>query len=235
MTHLILVRHAQSAANRDGVGLGRIDSPLTDLGQRQAAALGAAIAPQRLERIIASPLQRAQSTARAIAAAQPATAGRAVSIDVDDRLIEMDVGELDGLEWATVQTRYGKFVKQWLSDQASETKMPGGESLADVARRAWPFVESLIGQPDRTVDDEARIEQSYTVVVSHNFVLRSIVCRLLGLQLNHWRNFELDLASRSAVERVRGRPVLVDLNDTSHLVGELHIVNAPRSRRALRR
>jgi broad specificity phosphatase PhoE len=234
MTHLILVRHAQSVANRDGVGLGRIDSPLTDLGQRQAAALGAAIAPQRLDRIIASPLQRAQSTARAIAAAQPSSAGGAVPVDVDDRLIEMDVGELDGLEWATVQKRYGEFVKQWLSDEASETKMPGGESLADVARRAWPLVEALIGQPDRTTDEGARTEQTCTVVVSHNFVLRALVCRVLGLQLNRWRSFELDLASRSAVERVRGQPVLVDLNDTSHLVGELHVVNAPRSRRAPR-
>lgn len=235
MARLVLVRHAQSVANRDSIGLGRTDSPLTDLGQRQAAALGVALARQPIDRIITSPLQRAQSTAQAIEAAQPRAPAGPLPIDVDDRLIEMDVGELDGLPWPLVQERYGEFVQRWLSDDASETKMPGGESLAEVARRAWPVVEPLIDPSDGHADGQAGVEQACTVVVSHNFVLRTLVCRVLGLQLNRWRNFELDLASRSTVERVRGRPVLVDLNETSHLAGELHIVNAPRSGRALRR
>jgi broad specificity phosphatase PhoE len=235
MTRLILVRHAQSAANRDGVGLGRADSPLTDLGERQAAALGAALASQRIDRIIASPLQRARSTAKAIATAQPSSKPRPLTVDVDDRLVEMDVGELDGLAWPVVQERYGGFVKRWLSDDASETKMPGGESLAEVARRAWPSIESLIKPAAGDRNEVTDLEDNCIAVVSHNFVLRTLVCRVLELQLNRWRNFELDLASRSTVERVRGRPVLVDLNETSHLVGELHIVNAPRAGRTRRR
>ena len=235
MTRLLLVRHAQSAANRDGVGLGRADSPLTDLGKRQAVALGAALTSHRIDRIITSPLERARSTAQAIATAQPNSTAGSLTIDVDDRLIEMDVGELDGLEWPVVQERYGEFVKRWLSDDASETRMPGGESLAEVARRAWPTVEPLINIAAGDRNDAAALEDRSIVIVSHNFVLRTLVCRVLELQLNRWRNFELDLASRSTVERVRGRPVLVDLNETSHLVGELHVVNAPRAGRPHRR
>ena len=147
----------------------------------------------------------------------------------------MDVGELDGLEWPVVQERYGEFVKRWLSDDASEIRMPGGESLAEVARRAWPLVEPLIDSPGADLTDPATIEDDCIVLVSHNFVLRTLVCRVLGLQLNCWRNFELDLASRSTIERVRRRPVLIDLNETNHLVGELHVVNAPRSGHPRRR
>ena len=43
MARVIIVRHAQSEANRDGGALGRLDSPLTELGRQQAEAVGAAL------------------------------------------------------------------------------------------------------------------------------------------------------------------------------------------------
>ena len=40
---LLVVRHGQTQANADGLVLGRAESPLTDLGRRQAAALAGAL------------------------------------------------------------------------------------------------------------------------------------------------------------------------------------------------
>ena len=68
---LLLVRHGQSEANAAGLLIGRADSPLTELGHRQAAALGEALAARAPApaALLTSPLQRARQTAAAIAAA----------------------------------------------------------------------------------------------------------------------------------------------------------------------
>ena len=202
---LILVRHAQSKANRDQVGLGRIDSPLTALGERQTEAVAAALAGEPVRRIISSPLRRAVHTAEAI--------GRIHRLEVEtsERLIEMDVGALDGLGWPEVRARYGDFVDAWIADGTGTMKMPGGESLAAVEERAWP----LIGPVLESADDGA------TVAVTHNFVIRTLVCRALGLNLGQWRQFEVDLASRTVLAVARGSTVLQSLNDACHLSADL--------------
>ena len=98
---LLLVRHGQSEANAAGLLLGRADSPLTALGRRQADARrrrrwrARPVLPCRL---LTSPLRRARETAEAIAAAigeVPGGGGRP-EIEVDERFVELDYGELDG-------------------------------------------------------------------------------------------------------------------------------------------
>jgi broad specificity phosphatase PhoE len=60
---LILLRHGRTKANAGGLLQGRIDLELDDLGQQQAQAAAAAIG--KADRVIASPLVRAQQTAAA--------------------------------------------------------------------------------------------------------------------------------------------------------------------------
>ena len=61
-----LLRHGQTTANAQHVIQGpRIDAPLSDLGVRQAASLGEALADRPIEAVYSSPLVRARSTARA--------------------------------------------------------------------------------------------------------------------------------------------------------------------------
>ena len=82
---LLLVRHGRTDANAQGLLLGRADPPLSEEGRAQAAALAAKI-PEGA-RVIASPLLRTRQTAEAF--------GRPV--ELDERWIELDYGELDGL------------------------------------------------------------------------------------------------------------------------------------------
>ncbi|MGB5413935.1 MAG: histidine phosphatase family protein, partial [Polyangiales bacterium] len=60
-----LVRHGQSVSNAEGVWQGQGDSPLSDLGRTQVAALGAAILGQRYDTVLSSDLSRAAETAKA--------------------------------------------------------------------------------------------------------------------------------------------------------------------------
>ena len=126
-----LVRHGETAYNRDGLGLGRFDVPLTDLGERQAAAVGRRFLDVPLDAIFTSPLVRALSVARAIAGERP------VAVQPRDELIEMDVGQTEGLTFAAMRECYPDFLKGWAG--------PDGHALPCRAGRAswmstcgWP-------------------------------------------------------------------------------------------------
>jgi broad specificity phosphatase PhoE len=209
MSRVILVRHAQSEANRDSVSLGREDSPLTDLGRRQAAAVGEALRGEPVAHVVSSPLARAYDTAAAIAG------HHGLEPQADDRLLEMDVGELDGIPFEEARAKHADFFREWIETEADALPMPGGESVLDVATRAWPALAELLdpgsgAEPDGT-----------TVLVSHNFVIKGLLCQAIDLELRFWRRFEVDLSSRSTLARRRGQVALYSLNDTAHLSPEL--------------
>lgn len=125
---LVIVRHGQTAANAGGLILGRADPPLTDLGRRQAAALARALG--RPDRVVSSPLQRARQTAAAFGA----------PVEVDERWIELDYGELEGAPAASVTDDL------WARWQADTAFAPaGGESLAALGARVRAACEDLTG------------------------------------------------------------------------------------------
>jgi broad specificity phosphatase PhoE len=206
---IILVRHGQTASNRDSLALGRADVPLTELGLEQAERLGRwlshrAAKGMQIEAIYSSPLARARDTAAAIAH------GLDLPVVAAAELVEMDVGEMDGLTRVELREKYPEFMRSWFGGGAGEVKMPGGESLADVQERAWPFVERL---------RESHRPEAAVVAVSHNFVMRTLVCRALSIPLADFRRFEQDLASITTIE-LRGQRILVTaLNETCHLEG----------------
>ena len=81
---MIVVRHGRTVANAAGLLQGRIDHPLDDVGRSQARMIADALGS--VDRVIASPLLRAQETAAALG----------VPVEIDDRWLELDYGELDG-------------------------------------------------------------------------------------------------------------------------------------------
>ncbi|MBI2765686.1 MAG: histidine phosphatase family protein [Chloroflexi bacterium] len=195
-----LVRHGQTAYNRDGLGLGRADVPLTPLGEQQAAAVGARLATEPITRIFSSPLGRALATARAVGGE------RAIAIEPRVELLEMDVGHTEGMTFAAMREQHGEFLKEWAGPNGEHACMPGGERIIDVDARLSPFVDELL-----TLDEAA------VAVVSHNFVTKLAICRLLGLPLATFRSFATDVASISTFDVRGGRVMVRALNDICHL------------------
>jgi len=202
--NLYLVRHGETANNRDGVGIGRLDEPLTAFGAEQAVAVGERFAGLKLDRVFASPLRRALETARPIVAA----AGRP-AIEVRNELIELDVGLTEGMAFPVVRARFPDFVAKWASSEVATAVMPGGESLTDVALRVAPLLAEL-----REFPAEAGV-----ALVSHNFVLKVLLCSFLGAELSAFRTFEVGLASVSTLFVRGARTNVAGLNDTCHLAG----------------
>jgi probable phosphoglycerate mutase len=197
----LLIRHAETAHNRDSRVQGQADIPLSDLGVRQAAALGEHLRDEPLTAIIASPLVRARETAETIAQTH------SLVLQTDPSLMEMHVGEMEGLSTAEMRTRFPDFLAEWATERGPAMEMPGGESLFQVQERAWRVVERL-----RALHDDATV-----ALVSHNFVLGSLICRALDAPLHEFRRFRLSVAGVTTL-RFRGdRTVLARLNDTCHL------------------
>jgi len=189
---LILVRHGRTRANAAGELLGRRDPGLDDVGRAQAAAIGAALGS--VDRVVSSPLARARETAEAIGP----------RVEIDERLIELDYGELEGVPVAEV------LPDTWAAWRADTAWHPeGGESLEDLTARVWPALEELAR--------DAAAAGSQIAVVSHVSPIKAAVAWALGAGIEvQWRCF-VQQASISRVATHGGRPSLTSFNETHHL------------------
>lgn len=192
---LILVRHGQTEPNRAGQLLGRIDAPLTDLGRRQAeAAAQSVLASCAVARVVSSPLERARETA--------ALFGR--DVDVDERWIEVDYGEYDGLPFKEVPD---ELWREWRADPSWAP--PAGESLSSVGARVRAACEDLASEA----------ADADVVVVSHVSPIKAAVAWALevGDEVS-WR-MRLDVASICRIQTGPRGNSLHKFNETGHLAG----------------
>lgn len=194
---IVFVRHGETAANRAGVLLGREDPPLTDRGRRQAELLADALAAAGATRIVSSPLARTRQTATAIGAVL------GLSVDVDERLVEMDYGEWEGRSFAELPF---DAVRAWRADPS--VAPPGGESLDAVYARVEHFCL------DAARGDGA----SPTIAVSHVSPIKAGVAWAIGESVSvSWR-MNLGVASITRVAVRGGQSMLLSFNETAHLV-----------------
>src|SRR5690606_26679883 len=104
--------------------------------------------------------------------------------------------------------RYGDFLREWGGPEGHLATMPGGESLSDVDARAGRLLDALAFRDEPAV-----------ALVTHNFVLRLIICRVLGVGAGGFRSVTVDLASVSALQVDGARVSILYINDTCHLNG----------------
>jgi probable phosphoglycerate mutase len=198
---LLLIRHGETDHNAGRLALGRRDVPLNERGRSQAGALASALhARYTVDAVYSSPLQRALYTAR------PLADEFRLDIAIEPALTEMDIGELESLAFGVVRERYPDFMRRWLSDDLADAVMPGGESLRQVQERAWAALKSI---RDRHAD-------GLVAVVSHNFVILTLLCRVLDVPLAQFRHIRQDLAAYSLVDITPERRTLLRLNDRCH-------------------
>ena len=143
---IYLVRHGQTEFNRERRIQGHVDSPLTELGVRQARAVGGLLADLIRDpagwRIVSSPLGRARATADVIS-----TRLGGLSVDLDDRLKEMSWGAFDGRLRAELEAEEPETFGRtgWAFDAAT------GESYEAVSERVGAWLADLPPEPERRV------------------------------------------------------------------------------------
>ena len=172
---IFLLRHCATDWNVAGRCQGLTDLEINAAGRAQAESAARMLARETLAAIYTSHLTRAKQTA--------AEVGRAHRLEaaVEENLHELDHGELEGLTFAEIKTIHRDFIRDW-RDRPAEAVIPGGERLSDVAERAWRALDRIVARhrPDDTL-----------VVVSHNFPILSVLCRILGTPLNQYRTYHV--------------------------------------------
>jgi broad specificity phosphatase PhoE len=148
----IFARHGESAANAASVL--STDPPrsalLTEQGRAQARALGAQLANVPIDLAVCSRLPRTRETITL------ALDGRPVPILTEPGLDEIQAGDLDG---KPIQAYW-----DWLAQHAAGEQLPHGESPHGALRRYADALHRLLAR-----------EMPVTLVVTHEFALRSIV------------------------------------------------------------
>ncbi len=144
---ILLLRHGQTEFNREGRFQGHMDSPLTDLGIRQAEAMGGLVrdliaSDQTGWRIVASPLGRARRTAEIVAANTGLT-----NIEIDPRLIEITVGQWDGRLRSEAEAVAGVGFTRSGWDFSS----PDGEPFEAAVERTRTWLNTLPPEPQRRI------------------------------------------------------------------------------------
>jgi broad specificity phosphatase PhoE len=171
MLELLLTRHGLTTAGEVAVLGCRLDVPLAPEGRAQAKALAARLEGVPIDRIISSPMSRALETAHIVAP------GR--QVEQDERLVEMDYGQWEGLVPAEIEARDLELRGRWKLDPAS-VSTPGGERGDEVAARARSFLADLLAaelpQPSRRV-----------LVVAHATFNRILLCVALGVPVKDFR------------------------------------------------
>ena len=199
MVKLILARHGETTWNIEKIYRGRADVSLDEMGIKQAELLGKYLSNWGLEAIHSSPLRRALDTANIVARYQK------INVHITEDLIDFDYGEWQSLPEQEVKRLYPTLHHEWRNNP-HKVKMPGGESLEDVRRRALKVVRDVLAR-----------YQGSVILVSHRVVNKVLICSLLGLGNPYFWNIKQDVGGITVFNYVDERFVLTRHNDTSHL------------------
>jgi len=199
-TDLLLIRHAETTWNSEGRVQGWLDPPLNERGLLQAELLAERLSHEHADAIYASPLRRARVTAECI--------GRALNLPVqlDDRLREHYLGEIQGLTGKEIEAKFpdhitrARMSNRWVS-------VPGEESLELFSARVCACCDENMGShPNQTI-----------IIVSHGGAINRLLIHWLGIDMSRHSPFQLHNTSirRVSYDAIRFR--VHSLNDTYHL------------------
>lgn len=202
MTTLILVRHGEVEGIDPPTFRGHIDLALTGKGMKQAGLARDAIGSRwALDAIYCSPLSRCVRTADAI--------GGPLHMDGVPHLglTDIDYGGWTSLGVDEVWQRWPREAALWKT--APHTcRIPGGESLQDVAARAVDALTAVLHEHPRGV----------VAIVTHDSVLRVLLCHVIGLPLSSYWLFDPRPCGISVVAHAENRYTVHSINETQHLL-----------------
>jgi broad specificity phosphatase PhoE len=188
---VVLVRHGETEWAREERHTGRTDVPLTGEGRREAEVLGRRLAGHTFALILTSPLRRAVDTCR--------LAGLGAAAEVRQDLAEWDYGRYEGRTTPEIRVEAPGW-SLWRDG------CPGGETAADVGRRA----DRLIAELRPLAGDAA--------VFAHGHLLRVLAARWVGMPAEAGGALGLSTATISILGHEHDLSVIWLWNDEGRFV-----------------
>ncbi len=192
---LILVRHGETEDNVNHISQGHRDTGLNEQGRLQSAAIGRALNAEKVDAIFSSDLRRARETAEAILRFHNAP------VTFSSHIREQSIGVFEG--------RPRSHFKDFMLEAAPRGKLEevapeGGESMAQVRRRAEDFLRMLTQKyAGRTV-----------IVISHGGFLKM----LLGVLL--------DKSAGESLTMFELKNACISIIEVSHSGSKVHVINS---------
>ena len=199
MTTIMLIRHGETDWNVEEIFRGQMDVALNETGIAQAKLLAEYLKDIQIEAIYSSPLKRALKTAEIIAGYHH------VKVESVNELTDFNYGAWQGLSHSIVREKYNELYDQWLKSPHF-TKIPRGEILGDVKKRAMGLIFQIVKKYNGTI-----------ALVSHRVTCKVLICALLGLDNSHFWNIKLDTCGVTVFTYKNNRFVLSKHNDNSFL------------------
>ena len=195
-TRIYLVRHGQVEGHEERRYNGQADVPLTREGEAQFALLQMRLKNKEISAVYSSDLTRCAEGARLLASSH------GVDVQVHEDLRELHIGEWEGLTWRELQQRYPQEWQDRLDDIV-HYRVPGGESLAEMAERVRKVISTLV-ETHRGED---------ILVVAHGGVNRVVLLDAIGAPLERLFHIEQDYGCLNAIDyHPQGRATVVLLN-----------------------
>ena len=204
MTKFYIIRHGETIWNAETRAQGAKNIQLNERGLLQAQYLGKRMKNYSIDAIYSSDLDRALSTAQAVAKEFQ------YEVNIVPALREMSFGDWEGLTNQEIQEKHATHYTIWRSTP-HEAQIPGAERLLDVQRRGLAALHQIAeGNPNKNL-----------VLVSHGTAIKAILLGLLDMDLSYFYRIRQDNACINVVEFREYGPVIVTMNDTAHLENTL--------------
>lgn len=200
MNTYYLVRHGQTVWNTLGKTQGHGNSPLTELGERQASELAEALKNYPIDMIYCSDLGRAVQTAEIV--------GSKLNIEVEptNLLREMGFGIWEGMPMKKIEKMYPDTFRMW-REEPDKAHIPKGEALSMVKDRTEELIKML----------NDKYDNRHILLVSHSVTVRVMLLDFLESHVRNLYRIKQDNTALNIVEYRNYGPVIMKMNDTRHL------------------
>lgn len=200
MLEIYLTRHGETQWNTIRKMQGQGNSPLTELGVKQAKWLGERLGKKEMTKIYSSPLGRAIETSKVI------NTFLNTEIEYDDRLMEIDIGCWQGREVADIEKEALEMYDCFWHKPEKFTHV-GIESFEAVQSRGAEFMEEVLHK-----HKDGRI-----LIVAHAIILKGILNYLQGRDIKHFWEGKHVLPTSLTKLKVTGDGLsIVYMSDISH-------------------
>ena len=178
-----MMRHGQAENNVKKILVGRhVEAHLTEYGKRQVADTAVYLKEIPITRILVSPVIRTIETAKIVCEILGST------YEVDERLYEIELGKLVGMNYEEIVQKYGNLFLKFYAGNDPTLLSYGVESFASVKNR----INNLLEELGHTCEDEN------ILLITHLDPIKAAISILLDLNPNslyrwHIRNASLTI------------------------------------------
>lgn len=168
--NIYLLRHGETEENKSKNYYGKLDAALNDTGREQSERAGKLIREIRFDQLYISERKRTRETA------EIALNSKGLNLKKDSRINEINFGIFEGKSYEEIKRDYPLECEAWDKDWKGFTP-EGGESYLQFYSRVKEFFEEAINQESQNI-----------LIVTHGGVIRTILCYVLGENLDlYWK------------------------------------------------